>query len=126
MRPPSDVDIEISGKEGRLLTRIHLYKERDRKLVARAKKHHRQQNNGRLFCAACNLDPTAVYGPQGERCIEAHHQIPIEELQPDSTTHLKDLAMVCASCHRVIHSEKPCLSLADVRQLLKKHGAGKQ
>jgi hypothetical protein len=114
-KPETDLE-EIVGKEGRLLTRLHAYKERDRVFAARAKKYYRDKNGGRLVCEACGLDPIAVYGPDGERCIEAHHKVPIEELQPDSITRVDEMAMVCANCHRIIHSKKPCLKVDEVRK----------
>lgn len=114
--PATDLEDEIVGKEGRLLTRIHAYKERDKVFAARAKKYYRDKNGGKLICEACGLDPIALYGPDGERCIEAHHKVPIEELQPDSITRVDEMAMVCASCHRIIHSRKPCLTVAEVRK----------
>ena len=95
------------------------YKERDRKLIAKAKQYYRSKNGGFLVCVACNMKPQEFYGASGERCIEAHHTIPIEELQPDSVTLVKDLAMVCASCHRIIHSEKPCLTIEKARSIIK-------
>lgn len=115
-KPETDLEAEIVGVEGRLLTRIHAYKERDRAFAAMAKKYYRDKNGGKLTCEACGLDPIALYGPDGERCIEAHHKVPIEELQPDSITRVEDLAMVCASCHRIIHSKRPCLRVEDVRR----------
>ncbi|MFD1331103.1 hypothetical protein ACFQ4O_03750 [Methylopila musalis] len=115
-KPETDLEEEIVGKEGRLLTRIHAYKERDRVFAARAKKYYRDKNGGKLTCEACGLDPVALYGPDGERCIEAHHKVPIEELQPDSITRVDEMAMVCASCHRIIHSKKPCLTVDEVRK----------
>ena len=115
--PETDLEEEITGKEGRILTRVHAYKERDRKFAARAKKHYKTKNGGKLWCVACDLKPELLYDDRGERCIEAHHKIPIEELQPDSIVHVDDMAMVCASCHRVIHSQKPCLTIDEVRAL---------
>jgi hypothetical protein len=112
--PPADIEENVTGKEGRILTRIHAYRERDRKLVERAKKSFRSKNGGKLHCEACGLDPIEKYGVEGERCIEAHHRTPIAELQPDSVTTVEDLAMVCASCHRIIHSRTPCLKIDDV------------
>lgn len=109
---------EVSGKEGRLLTRIHIYKERDRKFANRARDHYRKANGGKLSCVCCGRTPVDTYGAGGDRAIEAHHLIPIEELQPDSITLVKDMAMVCAICHRVIHSRKPCLSIDEVKALL--------
>lgn len=112
--PPTEFEADIKGKEGKLLTRIHVYKERDRAFAAKAKLFYKSKNGGKLTCEACGLDPVAKYGADGERCIEAHHKIPIEELQPDSVTSVADMAMVCASCHRIIHSTKPCLKIEQV------------
>jgi predicted HNH restriction endonuclease len=53
--------------------------------------------------------------------MEAHHKVPIEELQPDSITLVGDMAMVCATCHRIIHSSKPCLTIGQVRALIADH-----
>ena len=115
--PETDLEEEITGKEGRMLTRIHAYKERDRGFSKMAKKYYKNKNGGKLFCIACGLKPETLYDDRGERCIEAHHKIPIEELQPDSITRVDDMAMVCASCHRVIHSRKPCLTIEEVQAL---------
>lgn len=117
-QPETEIEEVISGQEGRLLARVHYYKERDRKFSIAAKKYYKAKNGGRLTCDVCNLDPTSFYGANGERCIEAHHKIPIEELQPDSVTRVDDMAMVCASCHRVIHSMKPCLTIEEARNLI--------
>ncbi len=116
--PETDLEAEIVGKEGRLLVRIHAYKERDRNLTVLAKKSFKGKHGGKLLCEACGLDPIARYGANGERAIEAHHKIPIEQLQPDSITRADDMAMVCASCHRIIHSRKPCLTIQQVRDIL--------
>ena len=109
---------EIAGKEGRLLIRMHVYKERDRKFAKMVRKHYRSQGGGQLICQACGCVPVEVYGPAGESSMEAHHKIPIEQLQPDSVTVVNDMAMICASCHRVVHSEKPCLTVEQVNQLV--------
>lgn len=117
--PMTDLEEDIYGKEGALLTRIHAYKERDRKFSKLAKRHYKTINGGRLTCEACGLDPVILYGSEGEKSIEAHHKIPIAELQPDSVTRVEDMAMVCASCHRMIHTQRPCL---DVKGLVKIDG----
>lgn len=112
--PPADIEDTITGKEGRLLSRIHYYKERDRGFVKKVKSYYKSKNGGKLVCEACGLDPDILYGPNSDNCIEAHHKIPIEALQPDSVTQVKDMAMVCASCHRIIHKQKPCLLINEV------------
>lgn len=103
-----------SAKEGRTLIRVHAYKERDRHLVKRAKKYYKAKWGGALKCESCNLKPGERYGGRGDACIEAHHRTPISQLIPDSVTKVTDLAMLCASCHRVLHSTKPILAIDDV------------
>ena len=112
---------EIVGREGRLLVRLHIHRERDRKFVRRVRKHYRSLAGDRLVCHACGCVPNEVYGPSGESCMEAHHKVPIEQLQPDSVTVVADMAMLCASCHRVVHSEKPCLAVEKVNELVVSH-----
>lgn len=109
---------EVSAREGRLLTRLHVFKERDRRFARKVRDHYRRICGGRLVCEACRRVPVNEYGPAGDRCMEAHHKVPIEQLQPDSITVVEEMAMVCANCHRVIHSQKPCLKIDEVRALL--------
>ena len=109
---------EIVGKEGRLLVRLHVYRERDRTFARKVRRHYRSLAGGQLVCHACGSVPVQVYGPFGESCMEAHHKVPIEQLQPDSVTLVGDMAMLCASCHRVVHSKKPCLTVEKVNELV--------
>jgi predicted HNH restriction endonuclease len=118
-RPESELEDIIEGKEGRLLTRIHSYKERDKNFARKVKSFYKSKNGGRLVCEACGVDPVEIYGANGERCIEAHHRVPISELQPDSVTCVSEMAILCANCHRVVHSEYPCLSVEQARELVR-------
>lgn len=95
----------------------------DRKFAKQVRDHYRHANGGVLQCEACGCEPAKRYGPAGESSMEAHHKIPIEQLQPDSVTLVQDMAMVCASCQWVIHSKKPCLTIEEVRQLLASNGS---
>lgn len=113
---------KTEGKEGRLLTRWHAYRERDRALVKSAKAAFKSKH-GKLFCEACGLDPSTIYGPRGADRLQAHHRTPIEEMIPGSTTKVEDLAMICPTCHDIIHAKRPWISVEDVRELLKAHGA---
>lgn len=114
LKPAAEIEAEFVGKEGRMLARIHYYRERDKSFAAKVKKNAKHKNGGNLKCEACEFVPTTKYGPRGESCMEAHHKIPIEQLQPDSITRVEDMAVVCANCHRVIHSAKPCLEVTEV------------
>ncbi|MBB4064076.1 HNH endonuclease [Gellertiella hungarica] len=116
--PPVEEE-EVFGVEGRLLARIHVYKERDKGFALRVKKYYKTKNGGKLVCEVCGLDPVAKYGANGERCLEAHHKIPIEQLQPDSVTRVEEMSVVCASCHRIIHSQKPCIPVEDLAAALR-------
>lgn len=120
--PPSDLEEEIEGKEGKLLTRWHSYKERDRALVKKAKAAFKA-THGKLFCECCERSAGEIYGERGDDRIHAHHRTPIEEIQPGSVTKAEDLAMVCPTCHDIIHAKRPWISVDDVRALLRATGS---
>jgi len=109
---------EEEAEEGRLLTRVHRYRERDRKIVAN-KKQKVLKETKRLACDVCGFDFQERYGKRGEGYIECHHTKPVSELDAHSKTKLSDLALVCSNCHKMIHRRKPWLSIAAARNLLK-------
>lgn len=116
--PPAPFEDEVyAGKEGRILTRLHSYKERDRTLASKAKELFKQEH-GRLFCECCGYEPEETYGMRGVDRIDAHHKVPVEELMEDSTTTTGDLAMVCPNCHDVIHAKRPWISVEKLREEL--------
>jgi len=116
---PQQEPDEGEALEGRLLTRLHRYRERDRDLVKRKKAHFKKQN-GRLFCEACNFDFRSTYGERGANFMECHHLKPVSELVSGETTKLSDLAMLCANCHRMIHAARPWWTLEELRSALSK------
>jgi 5-methylcytosine-specific restriction enzyme A len=113
-----NMDDEEDAEEGRLLTRVHKYRERDRDLVRR-KKERELKRNGLLACDACGFDFKAAYGNRGDGFIECHHTKPVSELEPGSRTRLDELALVCANCHRMIHRVKPWLTIEELQNLLR-------
>lgn len=115
--PPIAPD-EEAFPEGAVKQRLHLARERNRELVARAKQHFKKQHDDRLFCEVCGFDFAARYGPIGEDYIEAHHTIPVSELTEESVTRIKDLAIVCSNCHRMLHRRRPWLTMDELRQIL--------
>lgn len=113
-----DVEDEDRGvKEGRLLTRVHRTRERDRKIVAK-KKDAVLNSSGKLQCECCGFDFKAAYGAIGEGFIECHHKKPVSSLAPSDRTKLDDLALVCSNCHRMIHRQRPWLTIEQVKQLV--------
>ncbi len=115
-----NVEPEVAeAAEGALVTRVHRYRERDRKIVENKKKQFLKKH-ARLYCEACNFDFAAAYGDRGEGFIECHHTVPVSEMKPGDKTKLSDLALVCANCHRMIHAKRPWLSIPELVGLLKK------
>jgi 5-methylcytosine-specific restriction enzyme A len=111
--------------EGRILTRVHRVRERNRALVER-KKQQLLASEGRLACEGCGFDFAAIYGERGVGFIECHHTLPVSELKARSRTRLADLALVCANCHRMIHRRAPWLTMGQLRELTSKDGSAVQ
>lgn len=105
------------AQEGRVLTRMHRVRERNRDLVE-TRKGRALKTTGRLQCEACGFDFRERYGERGCGFIEAHHTRPVHTLMPGEKTRLADLALVCANCHRMIHARRPWISVEELRGLL--------
>lgn len=102
------------AEEGKVLTRVHRSRERDRRLVA-SKKKQAMKKLGKLECEACGFNFASRYGKAGEGLIDVHHIKPVHTLQPNEKTHIDDLALLCANCHRVIHSSNRWLTLDQLK-----------
>jgi 5-methylcytosine-specific restriction protein A len=83
-------------------TRLHDRIERNPKLAAEAKRVHG------FKCQACGFDYSKTYGAIGNKYIEAHHLIPLASLKGRKIAldPKADFAVLCASCHRMIHRTK--------------------
>jgi 5-methylcytosine-specific restriction protein A len=111
-----DDDI-AEAPEGRLLTRAHVRRERNRKLVQK-KKEAAIKAYGGLKCEACGFTYKSMYGARGEHFIEVHHLRPLKDLLPESKTKLTDLALLCANCHRMVHARTPWLTLPQLLAII--------
>ncbi len=105
------------ASEGRILTRYHLFRERNHELV-KAKKQNVLRNAGRLVCEACGFDFAEKYGKRGKGFIECHHLKPVSELKPGNKTRLNDLALLCSNCHRMVHVSRPWLKMKELAHLV--------
>jgi 5-methylcytosine-specific restriction protein A len=112
-----DEDDVEEAEEGRILTRTHRARERDEKLRA-ARCEKALEENGVLACGACGFDFEATYGVRGKAFIECHHTKPLSELKPGTKTLLKDLALLCSNCHRMIHVRRPWLTVEQLKALI--------
>lgn len=109
-------EADIEAEEGRANLRIHLRRERSRKLIRAFKASLKD-----FSCEACGQDMEAIYGKLGAGYIEAHHRLPVSQMEEGEKTRLSDLSALCANCHRIIHrnglmSVEALASHIDMRQ----------
>lgn len=122
--PPGEEPTEDhEAEEGRLLSRIHRYRERDPGLVRR-KKTHFLQSHQTLYCEACGFNFSEKYGERGEGFIECHHTKPLAELTGTRKTKMSDLVLLCSNCHRMVHRSRQWLSLDGLRELVVRMSGG--
>lgn len=82
-------------------------------LVAEAKKAYG------YVCMVCDFDFEATYGNHGKGFVECHHIEPLGQQGGRATPKtIKDLAVVCSNCHRMIHYGPKALTLAELRALM--------
>lgn len=110
--PETGEEDEFDAPEGRMLYRLHRRYERDRQLVSR-KKRAVKKKTGRLACEVCDFESAEVFGVEG--VIDVHHVVPLHQIG-ESRTSLKDLALVCPTCHRVLHKHRPVITPAQLRE----------
>jgi 5-methylcytosine-specific restriction protein A len=101
-------------EEQRLLRWHQRAEGRNRGAVAEAKRLQGYR------CQVCDVDFEQLHGEDGRRCIDAHHLVPFAELGdgPRRLNPLDDFAIVCANCHRLLHSRTPPRSLIDLRNTI--------
>lgn len=114
--PATDMQLDFDEEfqEGAILTRLHKRRERDPKASAKKKAAVLQQK-GKLQCEACGFDFAVTYGKLGIGFAECHHRLPLSSLGSRTGTRLKDLAIVCANCHRMIHKTRPLMSVEEFK-----------
>lgn len=98
------IETEIIDKEGKLLLKKHLIKERSTKLVSVFK-----QSLASYRCYICGFNFEETYGPIGMGFIEVHHIKPISSLKEDERVSTKDLIAICSNCHRMLHRKNPLI-----------------
>lgn len=102
-------------EEGKDLYIRHKTRERNPQLIKDAKANFRTKNGGRLFCEICGFDFLSVYGIE---YIEIHHLNALHLNDDETITTLDDVCLVCPNCHRIIHSQKPYLTIEQVKEFI--------
>jgi hypothetical protein len=69
-------------------------------------------------CEGCGVDFSKVYGGKGARVLQVHHLHQLALRDVPSITKLRDLAVVCANCHALIHADpEHALSVKKLRKM---------
>jgi 5-methylcytosine-specific restriction enzyme A len=110
-------DGEDSFPEGKVLYRQHRLRERNRKLIAQVKRD--ALSKGKLSCSVCEFDFFKTYGELGQGYIQCHHTIPLASYTLITDTKAKDLALVCANCHCMLHRRRPWLTKEQLSCLIR-------
>lgn len=98
--------------EGRPKRVAHLRRERAPGL-ARDKKAAVLAATGKLVCEECGFEPALRHGPAFlDAGLDVHHKVPLADLPAGTETALADVALLCATCHRIEH-RKIALANAD-------------
>jgi len=113
----NDDDLEEEYSEGDEAFRLHRVRERNPKVVRKAKDRFFKKY-GRLYCEVCGFDFRVVYGKRGASYIEGHHTKFISDMAQGEKTKVEDIALLCSNCHRMIHV-KPIVSVGELAELIK-------
>ncbi|MEV7424103.1 HNH endonuclease [Streptomyces sp. NPDC091212] len=100
-QPDEIAEDGTTAREGRLLARWALSRERNPRLRASKIKAARRLGLP-IQCEVCDFNFGRTYGEMGEDFIEVHHVLPLHISGPRETR-LADLAFLCSNCHRMCH-----------------------
>jgi 5-methylcytosine-specific restriction enzyme A len=111
--PAQRSDANVSLQERRRLGWHRRAEGRNQRAAKAAKDYHGYR------CQVCDIDYEARLGTAGRRCIDAHHLVPFAQLdeRPRALNPVEDFAVVCATCHRLLHTALPPLSIDAARAL---------
>lgn len=108
--------------EGERQLRAHFTRERSSRL-RRDKLVMFREEHSTLYCEICGFSASTFHPhPFTERAYEVHHKSPLAFAETPVRTTLDDLAVLCANCHRAVHSNSDVVKNFD--KLAKLH-AGK-
>ncbi len=93
-------DDEVLFAEGKVATVLH--RKRERSTALRKSLLKARQKKGVLSCDVCDVKSTLQDKDLQGAIFEAHHLVSLSTVG-ESKTKLSDVALVCASCHRLIH-----------------------
>jgi 5-methylcytosine-specific restriction endonuclease McrA len=96
-------DVLPAATEGGLQLRSHYRRERSQMLRLR-KIEQARRGDGLLECELCGFDGRKLPVGSRDSAFEVHHRSPLSFASSPVRTTLEDLALLCANCHRAVHS----------------------
>lgn len=112
-RTPTYASAEISAIEGLKSEVVHLVRSRSRALRDEALK------NAKRRCECCGHDFTELEWTGLRAPLHVHHRRQLAASELPRTTRVGDLAVICANCHAMVHSNpKRALAITAVQRHL--------
>jgi hypothetical protein len=111
---PEPMDVELQAFEGQAKFLFVKHRQREARLRHEKLREAFKQNGGHLLCEVpkCKFDFMKRYGQLGAGYAQVHHKRPLAAApKKGQRTKLKDLAVVCANCHAMIHKGGACRPL---------------
>ncbi len=106
-------------KEGNIKLETHINKERNSKLIPKAKEEFKRKY-GILFCELCEFNFEDFYGELGKNFIEGHHTKLISEMEEGHVSQIDDIMMLCPNCHSMVHRGiKRCIDICEIKEIIK-------
>ena len=101
--------------EGSISERLARTRARSRRLRDQKIREAMVANNGRLTCEVpgCGFDFFETYGELGRGFAHVHH-VRLLARNGRTKTAVKDLKVVCANCHAMIHIGGKCRRLQEI------------
>lgn len=114
--PKVRAELHGSYAEGERARREVAYFVRHPKLAKDAKEHYGYK------CQICGFHPEEIFGLARRSIgLDCHHLDPLSERSNfKKETSLADVTVLCATCHRLVHSRRPALTLDSAKRLFKK------
>ena len=117
--PEVDEAEDVEFYEGRLLTQNHMRRERSAGL---RKALLKKRQGDALQCDICDEAHSGLPPELRAAAFEAHHIVPIAAVG-EGATKLADVALLCATCHRLLHRlislKRGWVSLTEGKALIK-------
>jgi predicted HNH restriction endonuclease len=99
--------------EGQCVEHRVLRRKRDREL----RRDALDQSHG--ICEACQVDFSRVLEGRGLHVLQVHHRQQLAMLKTPKLNSVRDLAVVCANCHALIHTDpRKALPVEELRRQL--------